>query len=109
MQRILFHTDMKVCLLQILREGKPHSAFVLRTERQFALLRFPLRNKPGSDCVATPCNRHNHLDEWVYRGSERLDAIRQTIEVLRFPCLIDFLLSFTVRGLQAVGCKCLSI
>ncbi|VBB26214.1 unnamed protein product [Acanthocheilonema viteae] len=68
--------------VNILREGKPHSAYVLRTERQFALLRFPIRNKCGSDCVATPCNRHIHIDEWIYRGSERLEAIRQTIDRL---------------------------
>ncbi|VDO09727.1 unnamed protein product, partial [Brugia timori] len=67
--------------VNILREGKPHSAYVLRTERQFALLRFPIRGKCGSDCVVTPCNRHNHIDEWIYRGSERLEAIRQTIDV----------------------------
>ncbi|KAK6102202.1 SET domain family protein [Brugia pahangi] len=68
--------------VNILREGKPHSAYVLRTERQFALLRFPIRGKCGSDCVVTPCNRHNHIDEWIYRGSERLEAIRQTIDRL---------------------------
>uniref|UniRef100_A0A1I8EWK4 Pre-SET domain-containing protein family protein n=1 Tax=Wuchereria bancrofti TaxID=6293 RepID=A0A1I8EWK4_WUCBA len=68
--------------VNILREGKPHSAYVLRTERQFALLRFPIRGKWGADCVVTPCNRHNHIDEWIYRGSERLEAIRQTIDRL---------------------------
>ncbi|VDO55920.1 unnamed protein product [Onchocerca flexuosa] len=68
--------------VNILREGKPHSAYVLRTERQFALLRFPIRSKYGADCVMTPCNRHCHIDEWIYRGSERLEAIRQTIDRL---------------------------
>lgn len=68
-------------MLKILREGKPHSAYVLRTERQFALLRFPTRNRCGADCVVTPCSRHVHIDEWIYRGSERLEAIRQTIDV----------------------------
>uniref|UniRef100_A0A915PJZ3 SET domain-containing protein n=1 Tax=Setaria digitata TaxID=48799 RepID=A0A915PJZ3_9BILA len=68
--------------VNILREGKPHSAYVLRTERQFALLRFPIRGRSGADCVLAPCNRHNHLDEWIYRGSERLEAIRQTIDRL---------------------------
>ncbi|CAG9536768.1 unnamed protein product [Cercopithifilaria johnstoni] len=68
--------------VNILREGKPHSAYVLRTERQFALLRFPIRNRCGADCVVTPCNRHIHIDEWIYRGSERLEAIRQTIDRL---------------------------
>lgn len=53
----------------------------MRTERQFALLRFPIRGRYGADCVATPCNRHSHVDEWIYRGSERLEAIRQTIDV----------------------------
>lgn len=69
------------CYLQILREGKPHSAYVLRTERQFALLRFPIRGRCGASCVATPCSNHIHIDEWVYRGSERLEAIRQAIDV----------------------------
>ncbi|VDK77404.1 unnamed protein product [Onchocerca ochengi] len=68
--------------VNILREGKPHSAYVLRTERQFALLRFPIRSKYGADCVMTPCSRHCHIDEWIYRGSERLEAIRQTIDRL---------------------------
>ncbi|VDN01400.1 unnamed protein product [Thelazia callipaeda] len=68
--------------VNILRDGKAQSAFVLRIDRQFALLRFPNRQKSGADCVALPCNRHSHLDEWIYRGSERLEAIRQTIDRL---------------------------
>ncbi|EJD74846.1 pre-SET domain-containing protein family protein [Loa loa] len=68
--------------VNILREGRPHSAYVLRTERQFALLRFPIRGRFGADCVVTPCIRHRHIDEWIYRGSERLEAIRQTIDRL---------------------------
>lgn len=70
--------------LQILRNGKPYSAYVLSTDRQFALLRYPVRALPGSDCVFTPCARHKHIDEWVYRGTDRLDAIRQTITVGHF-------------------------
>ncbi|KAM3723209.1 Histone-lysine N-methyltransferase met-2 [Dirofilaria immitis] len=41
-----------------------------------------VRGKCGADCVVTPCNRHCHIDEWVYRGSERLEAIRQAIDRL---------------------------
>lgn len=44
-------------------------------------MRFPIRSKYGADCVMTPCSRHCHIDEWIYRGSERLEAIRQTIDV----------------------------
>ncbi|VDK51927.1 unnamed protein product [Anisakis simplex] len=62
----------------------PYSAFVLQTERQFALLRFPPKKRvPGADCVLVGCKKHEHIDEWVYRGSDRLDTIRQTIEQIR--------------------------
>lgn len=65
----------------MLRGSVAYSAFVLDTDRQFALLRFPIHRKHGFDCVAIDCQRHQHVDEWIYRGSDRLDAIRQTIEV----------------------------
>ncbi|VDM40724.1 unnamed protein product [Toxocara canis] len=68
--------------VNVTRDGVPYSAYVLQTERQFALLRFPPKKKmPGADCVMVGCTRHHHIDEWVYRGSDRLDTIRQTIEI----------------------------
>uniref|UniRef100_A0A915AMP9 Histone-lysine N-methyltransferase n=2 Tax=Parascaris univalens TaxID=6257 RepID=A0A915AMP9_PARUN len=68
--------------VNVMREGRAYSAYVLQTERQFALLRFPpKRRMPGADCVVIGCSRHEHIDEWVYRGSDRLDTIRQTIEI----------------------------
>ncbi|VDN33443.1 unnamed protein product, partial [Gongylonema pulchrum] len=59
--------------VDVLRDNKLHSALVLRTDKQFALLRFPDPYTPGADCVTESCTHHYHVDEWVYRGSERLD------------------------------------
>uniref|UniRef100_A0A0N5B1B6 MBD domain-containing protein n=1 Tax=Syphacia muris TaxID=451379 RepID=A0A0N5B1B6_9BILA len=66
--------------VNVMRGSVAYSAYVLDTDRQFALLRFPLHRKHGFDCVTINCQRHQHFDEWIYRGSDRLDAVRQNIE-----------------------------
>ncbi|MFH4982845.1 hypothetical protein AB6A40_009554 [Gnathostoma spinigerum] len=61
------------------RNGIPHSAFVLTTDRHLALLRFPRGSQLERNCVVIGCNRHVHDDEWIYRGSDRLQPIQAMI------------------------------
>ena len=78
----IFFNYLNLFGVQVMKGGKDYSAYVLDVDGQFALLRFPL-HKAGLPCTTMNCNRptHKHVDEWVYRGSDRLYQIRATIHV----------------------------
>ncbi|CAJ0958584.1 unnamed protein product, partial [Mesorhabditis belari] len=67
------------------RDGAQWSAIVMDIDRHMCLLRFPPLGKSvgsGATCVVRNCTSHYHLDERLYRGSDRFHQVEQGLKQL---------------------------